>query len=170
MKKLLLIVDGYNMIGAWQETHQLFQNNDLEQARDLLLKKLSDYAGFEGLEIICVFDAQFVPGVTSKFHVHNVLVIFTKEDETADSYIEKLAGKCNNVLTTVYVATSDLAEQWVIFSQGAMRIPARELEERVNLRKQDLTRHATSMTTQKPRTSWADAQLDELKKLMFEIE
>ena len=58
MKKQLLIVDGYNMIGAWQETHQLFQNNDLEQARDLLLKKLSDYAGFEGLEIICVFDAQ----------------------------------------------------------------------------------------------------------------
>ena len=49
MKKQLLIVDGYNMIGAWQETHQLFQNNDLEQARDLLLKKLSDYAGFEGL-------------------------------------------------------------------------------------------------------------------------
>ena len=170
MKKQLLIVDGYNMIGAWQETHQLFQNNDLEQARDLFLKKLSDYAGFEGLEIICVFDAQFVPGVTSKFHVHNVLVIFTKEDETADSYIEKLAGKCNNVLTTVYVATSDLAEQWVIFSQGAMRIPARELEERVNLRKQDLTRHANSMTTQKPRTSWADAQLDELKELMFEIE
>ena len=170
MKKQLLIDDGFNMIGAWQGTHQLFQNNDLEQARDLFLKKLSDYAGFEGLEIICVFDAQFVPGVTSKFHVHNVLVIFTKEDETADSYIEKLAGKCNNVLTTVYVATSDLAEQWVIFSQGAMRIPARELEERVNLRKQDLTRHATSMTTQKPRTSWADAQLDELKKQMFEIE
>ena len=170
MKKQLLIVDGYNMIGAWQETHQLFQNNDLEQARDLFLKKLSDYAGFEGLEIICVFDAQFVPGVTSKFHVHNVLVIFTKEDETADSYIEKLAGKCNNVLTTVYVATSDLAEQWVIFFFFFMRIPARELEERVNLRKQDFTRHATSMTTQKPRTSWADAQLDELKKLMFEIE
>ena len=170
MKKQLLIVDGYNMIGAWQETHRLFQNNELEQARDLQLKKLSNYAGFEGLEIICVFDAQFVPGVTSKFQVHNVLVIFTKEDETADSYIEKLAGKCHNALTTVYVATSDLAEQWVIFSQGAMRIPARELEERVNLRKQDLTRHATTMTTQKPRTSWADAQLDELKKLMFEIE
>ena len=131
---------------------------------------MSDYAGFEGLEIICVFDAQFVPGVTSKFQVHNVLVIFTKEDETADSYIEKLAGKCNNALTTVYVATSDLAEQWVIFSQGAMRIPAQELEERVNLRKQDLTRHATTMTTQKPRTSWADSQLDELKKLMFDIE
>ncbi|GAB2023551.1 NYN domain-containing protein [Pseudolactococcus yaeyamensis] len=170
MKKQLLIVDDYNMIGAWRETHHLFQNNDLEQARDLLLKKLSDYAGFEGLEIICVFDAQFVPGVTSKFHVHNVLVIFTKEDETADSYIEKLAGKCNNILTTVYVATSDLAEQWVIFSQGAMRISARELEERVNLRKQDLTQHARTMTTQKPRISWADAQLDELKKLMFEIE
>ncbi|GFH41228.1 NYN domain-containing protein [Lactococcus insecticola] len=166
MKKNLLIVDGYNMIGSWAETHQLFQNNDLEQARDILLKKLSDYAGFEGLEVICVFDAQFVPGVTSKFNVHNVLVVFTKEDETADSYIEKLAGKCNNALTTVFVATSDLAEQWVVFSQGAMRVSARELEERVNLRKQDLTRHATHITAQKPRTVWADAQLDELKKLM----
>ena len=170
MKKRILLVDGYNMIAFWQETRQLFKTNQLDEARETLLRKLNHYANFEHIDIICVFDAQFVPGVTSKFHVHNVLVIFTKEDETADSYIEKLAGKCNNVLTTVYVATSDLAEQWVIFSQGAMRIPARELEERVNLRKQDLTRHATSMTTQKPRTSWADAQLDELKKLMFEIE
>ena len=57
---------------------------------------------------------------------------------------------------------------WVIFHKAPCN-PG-ELEERVNLRKQDLTRHATSMTTQKPRTSWADAQLDELKKLMFEIE
>jgi predicted RNA-binding protein with PIN domain len=170
MKKKLLIVDGYNMIGAWQETHQLFQNNELEQARDILLKKLSDYAGFEGLEIICVFDAQFVPGVTSKFAIHNIHVVFTGEDETADSYIERLAGKCSNALTTVYVATSDLAEQWVIFSQGAMRIPARELEERVNLRKQELSKHATQLTNQKPRTSWDDEQLAELKKMMLEID
>lgn len=170
MKKNLLIVDGYNMIGAWEETHQLFQNNALEQARDVLLKKLSDYAGFEGLEIICVFDAHFVPGLTSKFNVHNVMVVFTELDETADTYIEKLAGKCNNARTTVYVATSDLAEQWVVFSQGAMRVPARELEERVNLRKQDLTTHTQNLTSQKPRTSWADEQLSELKKLMQEME
>lgn len=170
MKQTLLIVDGYNMIGAWDETHLLFQNNALEQARDLLLKKLSDYAGFEGLEVICVFDAHFVPGLTSKFNVNNVMVVFTEMDETADTYIEKLAGKCNNALTTVYVATSDLAEQWVVFSQGAMRVSARELEDRVNLRKRDLTTHARELSHQKPRTSWADSQLDALKQFMSNMD
>lgn len=169
MKKQLLIVDGYNMIGAWTETHRLFQDNQLEQARDILLSKLSNYAGFEGIEVICVFDAQYVPGVASKFTHHNVMVIFTEEDETADAYIEKLAGECQNILTTVYVATSDLAEQWVIFSQGAMRVSAREFEERVNLRKQDLTRHNKVLTTQKPRTSWDDTQLSDLKALLFKL-
>ncbi|MDR1606281.1 MAG: NYN domain-containing protein [Streptococcaceae bacterium] len=170
MKKQLLIVDGYNMIGAWEETHHFFQTNQLAEARDILLKKLSEYASFEGVEVICVFDAQFVPGVTHKFTLDKVLVVFTKEDETADSYIEKLAGKCKNALTTVYVATSDLAEQWVVFSQGAMRVPARELEERVNLRKQALTQHTKQLAYQKPRTSWADDQLLELKKLLCEID
>ena len=62
MKKRILLVDGYNMIAFWQETRQLFKTNQLDQARETLLRKLNHYANFEHIDIICVFDAQFVPG------------------------------------------------------------------------------------------------------------
>ena len=116
MKKQLLIVDGYNMIGAWPELVQLKKQERLEDARELLLSRLSNYAKYEGLEIIVVFDAQLVPGIQQTYKKYLLTVVFTKEDETADSYIERLAGEKNDRLTQVTVATSDLAEQWVVFS------------------------------------------------------
>lgn len=121
MKKQLLIVDGYNMIGALPELVQLKKQERLEDARELLLSRLSNYAKYEGLEIIVVFDAQLVPGIQQTYKKYLLTVVFTKEDETADSYIERLAGEKNDRLTQVTVATSDLAEQWVVFSQGALR-------------------------------------------------
>ena len=66
------------------------------------------------------------------------VLFFTEEDETADSYIERSAAEMNTIQNLVEVATSDLNEQWGIFSQGALRVSARELEERVNTVKSDL--------------------------------
>lgn len=150
MKKRLLLVDGYNMIAFWQETRLLFKTNELDQARTVLLNKLNNYAHFEKIEIICVFDAQFVPGVRQRYDQYMISVVFTEEDETADSYIERTAAELNTALTLVEVATSDLNEQWTIFSQGALRVPARELERRVNTVKSDLDTMSASIDAKKP--------------------
>ncbi len=133
MKEKILIVDGYNMIAFWEETRSAFKKEQLDIARNLLLQRLSDYASFEKLKITVVFDALHVPGTRQTYEDYNLTVVFTEEDETADSYIERLAAQLNEGRWTVSVATSDLNEQWTIFSQGALRVPARELEKRVNI-------------------------------------
>ncbi|MGT2833108.1 NYN domain-containing protein [Streptococcus halotolerans] len=170
VKKRILLVDGYNMIAFWQETRQLFKTNQLDDARNVLLRKLNNYAHFEHLDIVCVFDAQFVPGTRQRYDQYRVQVIFTEEDETADSYIERLAAELNNPIHLVEVATSDLNEQWTIFSQGALRVSARELEERVNTVKSDLDKMSQSIDLKKPRLRpWDDHQLSKLKGLLNEL-
>lgn len=126
----ILIVDGYNMIGAWPELVQLKQR-DLAGARDRLIEILAEYQGFTGFKVIVVFDAYDVKGIEKKYRKHRVEVIYTKSEETADERIEKLANELNSRTTQVYVATSDFTEQWAIFGQGALRISARELLEEV---------------------------------------
>ena len=150
MKKRILLVDGYNMIAFWQETRQLFKTNQLDEARETLLRKLNHYANFEHIDIICVFDAQFVPGSRQRYDQYRISVIFTEEDETADSYIERAAAEMNTVQNLVEVATSDLNEQWAIFSQGALRVSARELEKRVAVVKADLNQARGAVNDQKP--------------------
>ncbi len=122
-EKRILLVDGYNMIAFGQETWVL-KTNQLDEARETLLRKLNRYANFEHIDIICVFDAQFVPGSRQRYDQYRISVIFTEEDETADSYIESAAAEMNTVQNLVEVATSDLNEQWAIFSQGALRTGA----------------------------------------------
>ncbi len=126
----ILIVDGYNMIGAWPELVQLKQK-DLAAARDRLIEILAEYQGFTGFKVIIVFDAYEVKGIEKKYRKHRVEVIYTKKEETADERIEKLANELNSRTTQIYVATSDFTEQWAIFGQGALRISARELLEEV---------------------------------------
>lgn len=126
----ILIVDGYNMIGAWPELVQLKQK-DLAAARDRLIEILAEYQGFTGFKVIVVFDAYDVKGIETKYRQHRVEVIYTKSEETADERIEKLANELNSRITQIYVATSDFTEQWAIFGQGALRISARELLEEV---------------------------------------
>ncbi|ELK46910.1 NYN domain-containing protein [Halobacillus sp. ACCC02827] len=122
----VLIVDGYNMIGAWPELVKL-KEKDLGQARDLLIEMMAEYQSYTGDRIMIVFDAYHVRGLEKKQQNYKVEVLFTKENETADERIEKLAGELNDVRTQVYVATSDYAEQRTIFGQGAFRKSAREL-------------------------------------------
>ena len=171
MKSPLLIVDGYNMIGAWPELVLLKNQDRLEDAREALLHRLSNYSKYEGLKIIVVFDAQLVPGVTQSYTKYQLEVIFTEEGETADSYIERVAGELNNRLTQVTVATSDLAEQWVIFSQGALRTSARELYKSIEKTEKDIHKHHTDLTfTDFRRNSpWTAEQLVELNKKLNDL-
>lgn len=103
------------MIAFWQSTRQLFKTNQLDQARNTLLTKLNHYAHFENINIICVFDAQYVPGLRQRYDQYYISVVFTEEDETADSYIERMAAELNTAIHMVEVATSDLNEQWTYF-------------------------------------------------------
>ncbi|MBW7477461.1 NYN domain-containing protein [Paenibacillus oenotherae] len=122
----IMLVDGYNMIGAWPMLAAI-RDNDLEEARDRLLEMLAEYQGFTGVSVVVVFDAYQVPGAGSTFNQHRVTVVFTKEKETADACIERLAIELALRSRNLYVATSDMVEQHVAFGKGALRISAREL-------------------------------------------
>ncbi|MCL6605845.1 MAG: NYN domain-containing protein [Paenibacillus sp.] len=122
----VLLVDGYNMIGGWPDLAEL-SHSGMKEARDRLLDMLADYQAFSGRRIIAVFDAYRVPGLGRAFVQGKVQVYFTKEKETADECIERLVGELTHRRRQIYVATSDLVEQHVIFAQGALRLSAREL-------------------------------------------
>ncbi|REE68866.1 hypothetical protein A8990_13561 [Paenibacillus taihuensis] len=122
----VLLVDGYNMIGAWPELAAL-RDKDFEDARDRLLEMLADYQGFTGMTVIVVFDAHQVPGIGKTFKQRRLTVVFTKEKETADACIERLASDMALRSRNIHVATSDMIEQHVIFGKGALRKSAREL-------------------------------------------
>ncbi|MEH7223795.1 NYN domain-containing protein [Bacillus sp. JJ1521] len=122
----ILLVDGYNIIGAWPEL-RLLKTKDFSAARDLLIEKMAEYQAYTGYKVIVVFDAHLVPGIETKTKSRKIEVIFTRENETADERIEKLAKQLSNIKTQIHVATSDFTEQWQIFGQGALRKSAREL-------------------------------------------
>ncbi|MDQ6422067.1 NYN domain-containing protein [Paenibacillus sp. LHD-117] len=122
----VLLVDGYNMIGAWPVLERL-KEADLEEARDKLLDMLADYQGFSGMSIYVIFDAHQVPGLGATYKQHKLTVVYTKEKETADECIERLCGELMARRRNIYVATSDLVEQHVAFGKGALRLSAREL-------------------------------------------
>ncbi|MFC0525694.1 NYN domain-containing protein [Pontibacillus salicampi] len=122
----VLIVDGYNIIGAWPELKAL-RDKDLASARYELVEKMAEYQAYAGYEVVVVFDAHYVPGIEKKVDNHKIEIVYTKENETADERIEKLAKERKHVRNQVYVATSDYTEQRTIFAQGALRKSAREL-------------------------------------------
>lgn len=130
-KKKYLLVDGYNIVYAWKELSELAAVN-LDSARGRLLDILCNYQGMSDCELIAVFDAYRVKGHdTEIMDYHNIHVVFTKEAETADAYIEKFAHE-NGRKYDVTVATSDGLEQIIIRGQGCRLISAREFEEEIN--------------------------------------
>ncbi len=130
MSKEFLLVDGYNMIHAWQELKELVDVS-LESARQKLLDMLSNYKGSQKMNIIVVFDAYLVKGnVGSVFQYHNISVVYTKEAETADHFIERTVNRLPRHYK-VSVATSDGLEQIIILGEGAQRITAQGLRQRV---------------------------------------
>lgn len=125
-----LIVDGYNIVHAWDDLKCLVEDN-LEGARMKLLDVLSNYQAFVKCELIVVFDAYKVKGnLGEMFDYHNIHVVYTKEAETADSYIEKLTHKISKDYH-VTVATSDGLVQLITRGQNCVVMSARELREEV---------------------------------------
>jgi predicted RNA-binding protein with PIN domain len=129
-----LLVDGYNVIFAWEELSELAKTN-IDSARGKLMDVLCNYQGFRKCNLILVFDAYRIEGhkeETVKYH--NIYVVYTKEAETADQYIERTAHEIGRKYQ-VTVATSDGLEQIIIRGQGCAMMSARELKaeiERIN--------------------------------------
>ncbi|MGM9988776.1 MAG: NYN domain-containing protein [Bacillaceae bacterium] len=132
----ILIVDGYNIVGAWPKLQKLRDIDDLDAARDELIDALSQYQAVTGYKVILVFDAHFVEGIEKREKKSKVEVIFTRKNQSADEKIEKLAIELKRIDTKIYVATSDFTEQWTIFGQGALRKSARELIREISLMEQ----------------------------------
>ncbi len=132
-------MDGYNIIFSWEELRELSESS-LEAARGRLLDILSDYQGYRKKTLIVVFDAYRVEGGCGEVsQYHNIYVVYTKEAETADQYIEKTVhaiGRCHRVT----VATSDALEQVIILGQGAVRMAAAELYEEIEKSRQEMRR------------------------------
>lgn len=125
-----LLVDGYNMIFAWEELKELAEEN-IDSARSRLMDIMCNYQGFKNCHLILVFDAYKVIGFPGEMqNYHNIHVVYTKEAETADQYIEKLAYKIGNKYH-VTVATSDNLIQLIIMGQGCKRMSATELKEEI---------------------------------------
>jgi len=160
----VLLVDGYNMIGAWPELTKLAAEN-LEDARDRLVDMLAEYRAFSGKRVIVVFDAHQVPGTGNRHLKSGVEVIYTREKETADECIERLAGELSGPRTVLQVATSDYTEQRVAFGRGALRLSARELLFAVEESRASICRKLEEPRL--PRQGTIDSALsDELKRRM----
>ena len=133
----ILLIDGYNMVFAWDELKEMAQFS-LESARDMLIDILRNYEGYTGKKIFIVFDGYKQPGSSGSVeNWDNLSVIYTKENETADQFIEKFVLE-NVKNLKITVATSDGLEQILVFGQGALRMSAKELREHVIAVSQDM--------------------------------
>ena len=129
-KEEYLLVDGYNIIFAWDELRKLSETN-IDSARDKLMDIMCNYQGYKKVNLILVFDAYKVHGGQGAvFDYHNIHVVYTKEAETADQYIEKVTNRIGKKYH-VTVATSDRLEQMIVWGQGARRLSALGLLEEV---------------------------------------
>ena len=125
-----LAKDGYNVIFAWEELNELAKAS-IDAARNKLMDILSNYQGFTGCTLILVFDAYKVKGSQGEVQkYHNIYVVYTKEAETADMYIERATHELAKEHRT-RVVSSDGAEQIIVMGHGALRVSARAFEEEV---------------------------------------
>ena len=139
-KEQCLIVDGYNIIFAWDDLKETAQH-DLDAARRHLCDRLSSYAGYKKHRVVLVFDgykAKGNPGEKSKYHT--IQLVYTPEGQTADAYIESLADQIGKNYA-VRVATSDALVQLSSMRSGVLRISARELYEEVELARKEMAQY-----------------------------
>lgn len=137
MLKDILIVDGYNVIFAWAHLNKI-ANESLEHARMELRNQLLNYGKFKGYEVILVFDGKYTKDAASIESIaRGFIEVYTDDGETADAFIEREVFLRKGKYTNVYVVTSDGAEQNQILGSGGLRIPARELQNDMNIAKQE---------------------------------
>lgn len=165
--KEYLLVDGYNIIFAWEDLNELSKIN-IESARNKLMDRLSNYQGYKKMTLILVFDAYKVkgnPGSVMKYH--NIYVVYTKEAETADQYIEKTVHEIGRKYQ-VTVATSDALEQVIILGQGGNRISAANLLEEVEAVEAEISKKVQKKTS-KEKNYLFDHLDEEMADLMEEV-
>ena len=166
--KEYLLVDGYNIVFAWEDLKELAEVN-IEAARGKLADILCNYQGYKGCTLILVFDAYKVVGNTGEMtDYHNIHVVYTKEAETADQYIEKLAHEIGRKYN-VTVATSDGMEQLIIRGQGCRLLSAKELRDEIEYMKQELRREYIEKHPGGPKNYLFDHLEDELAFYMEQI-
>lgn len=161
--KEYLFVDGYNIINSWDIFREVKDVN-LEEARVLLMEIMLEYKHYSGIETIIVFDAHLVKGNSgTKEHYKGLEVVYTKENETADQYIERELDQIGRI-KRVRVATSDWMEQQIILGRGGTRISAKELELEIQNEKRLMRR---KRNTEKIKNDLLLNRLDEetIKKL-----
>lgn len=139
-----LLVDGYNIIFAWDELKKIAAEN-LDAARNELINMMCNYQGYDGSELILVFDAYKVKGKHREVEKYlNINIVYTKESETADTYIERVSHELSRK-HRVRVATSDGPEQMIIFGNGAMRISAEEFHKRYIFAEREIKEYIDTM-------------------------
>lgn len=166
MKRNFLLVDGYNIIHGWKDLKEMSEVS-LESARQKLMDILGNYKGFKSdIEVIVVFDGYLVKGSIGTVYEHNnIYVVYTKEAETADHYIEKtvngLPKECS-----VRVATSDGLEQLIVLGHGAIRMSASELKREI----EGVNTHLreTYIKNKPPKNNLLMDNLDEQTQKIFE--
>ncbi|MDW5300457.1 MAG: NYN domain-containing protein [Sedimentibacter sp.] len=142
-KKDYLFIDGYNIINQWQYYREV---KNIANSRNKLIELLIEYQAYRGLKVIVVFDAHLVKGSLEKEEqIDGIVVVYTKEHETADSYIEKQLDKIGRY-EQVQVATSDGAIQQIVLARGGTRISAQEMIMKLENTKKDIR-----TKTEKPR-------------------
>lgn len=161
-----LIVDGYNIIGAWTELNHL-KDRSLEDARDRLIESLADYQGFSGRKVILVFDAYKVPGIGGKYKQSKLDIQYTKEKETADECIERLVTGLSRRRVRIYVATSDSVEQHVTFGKGALRVSARELRTMIEETRKEIAKRIKQQEEPQKKNTF-DSKLSKELREQFE--
>lgn len=152
------LVDGYNIIFAWKELSEIAKDN-IDGARGRLLDIMCNYQAVKKYYLIVVFDAYRVEGHQTEYYdYHNIHVVYTKEAETADQYIERFAHE-NGRKYNVTVATSDGLEQIIIRGQGCRLVSAKELEEEVRMENQKMYTEYLSKQPQGGNMPFEDALL-----------
>ncbi|MGF7058345.1 NYN domain-containing protein [Brassicibacter mesophilus] len=137
--KEYLFVDGYNIINCWDDLRAL-SNISLETARNELIDIMAEYQSYTGIKVIIVFDAHLVRGsIEKKEIIKGIEIIYTKEKETADHYIERKLDEIGRI-KKVRVATSDWIEQQIVIGRGGTRISARELKLEIGQQKNMIRR------------------------------
>lgn len=168
-KDSYLLVDGYNIIFAWEDLNELAKIN-IDSARDLLMDILCNYQGYKKVNLILVFDAYKVHGGQGAVvRYHNIHVVYTKEAETADQYIEKVTnelGKKHHVT----VATSDRLEQMIVWGQGAKRLSANGLREEIEHINKEIKEKSVSLDKHSNSNSLSDYLSEEVLKAIKNME